>query len=282
MKDFLGTLISNIGISDVIDVAIIAYITYKVLGFLRETRAEQLVKGLLLLLIATFLSDFFNLYTINWLLKGIMQFGAIALVVVFQPELRRGLEYIGRSKIVKPDYRQTDKDNIKQTTSSIVKAIDYFSVNKVGALIIIEREVTLSDIAESGIILDSDVSEALLKNIFYVGTPLHDGATIIRGDSIYAAACVLPLTENVNLSLDLGTRHRAGIGVTEISDAIAFIVSEETGIISMARDGKLTRFLEIKTVEKTLLDTYFEGFEGKAGIKDLMKFIKVKPKRKDN
>jgi diadenylate cyclase len=229
---------------------------YKVMTFIRETRAEQLVKGLLILVAATFLSDVLNLYTLNWLLEGTLTLGVIALIIVFQPELRRGLEYIGRSKFIRKQFGEMNKEKAKTITSTIIKAIDYFSVNKIGALLIIERETTLNDIIETGTEMDALVTERLLGTIFYPGAPLHDGACIIRGDRVMAAGCVLPLTQNRSLSKDLGTRHRAGLGITENSDAIALIVSEETGIISIAIDGKLSRFLDIKTVEKTLLNLY--------------------------
>jgi diadenylate cyclase len=255
---FFQNIISSIGVMDVIDVAIVAFVVYKILGFIRETRAEQLIKGLLILLIATLLSGpgLLTLNTLNWILRGAMQFGVIALVVVFQPELRRGLEYVGRSKFIRPQFAHLDKDRAKAIAASIVKAVDFFSASKTGALIILEREITLTDIAESGVVLNSDITTELLKNIFYEGAPLHDGAAIIRDAKLYAAGCVLPLTENKELSMDLGTRHRAGIGITEHSDAIALIVSEESGIISTAVDGKLTRFLDIKSVEKTLLNLF--------------------------
>jgi diadenylate cyclase len=256
ISDFFQNIISSIGVMDAVDVIIVAFVIYKILGFIRETRAEQLIKGLLILLIASFLSGIMNLYTLNWALRGAMQFGVIALVIVFQPELRRGLEYVGRSKFIKPQFANIDKDKAKAIASSIVKAIDFFSVSKTGALIILEREINLTDIAESGVLLNSDISTELLKNIFYEGAPLHDGAAIIRNAKLYAAGCVLPLTESKELSSDLGTRHRAGIGITEHSDAIALIVSEESGIISTAVDGQLTRFLDIRSVEKMLLNLF--------------------------
>lgn len=255
MTDFISNIISGFGVTDVIDVAIVAFVVYKILNFIRETRAEQLVKGLLVLVTATFLSNVLNLYTLNWLLEGTLTLGVIALIIVFQPELRRGLEYIGRSKII-VKHGEISKERAKQITSTIIKAVDYFSVNKVGALILMERETSLNDILETGTPIDAAISEEMLGAIFYSGAPLHDGAAIIRGDRLIAAGCVLPLTQNRTLSKDLGTRHRAGIGITEHSDAIALIVSEETGIISMAIDGKLSRFLDIKTVEKTLLNVY--------------------------
>ncbi|WP_206458762.1 diadenylate cyclase CdaA [Anaerovorax sp. IOR16] len=256
MSDIFSNIFSGIGISDVIDVMIVAFVVYKIVGFIRETRAEQLAKGLLVLVIANFASRLFHLYTLNWILVKTMDLGVIALIIVFQPELRRALEYLGRSKIITKQFAQMDKEKAKQLTSILIKTVEYFSSNKVGALIILERETTLTDIAETGTVVDAKVSSELLGNLFYEGAPLHDGAAIVRGDRVLAAGCVLPLTQNKNLSKDLGTRHRAGIGITENSDAISLIVSEETGIISVATDGKLSRFLDLKTVEKTLLNLY--------------------------
>ncbi len=256
MERFFDNIFSSIGINDIFDILIISFIVYKILGFIQETRAQQLVKGLLMLVAAFFLSDVLNLYALNWILRQTMTLGVIALVVVFQPELRRGLEYVGRSKIVKAPFGQLDKEKAKNITDEFVKAVESFSSTSTGALIILERETSLTDIAETGTVIEADISAQLLGNIFYEGAPLHDGAVIIRGDQIFAAGCVLPLTENKDLNKSLGTRHRAGIGITENSDAIAMIVSEETGIISMAIDGKLTRFLDTKTVEKTLLNLY--------------------------
>ncbi len=256
MADVITNMFASFSVTDVIDVAIVAFVVYKILVFIRETRAEQLVKGLLVLVVATFLSDILNLYTLNWLLEGTLTLGVIALIIVFQPELRRGLEYIGRSKFIKKQFGEMNKDKAKAITSTIIRAVDFFSVTKTGALLIIERETFLNDILESGTEIDAVITERLLESIFYLGNPLHDGACIIRGERILAAGCVLPLTTNRTLSKDLGTRHRAGLGITEHSDAIALIVSEETGIISIAIDGKLSRFLDIKTVEKTLLNLY--------------------------
>ncbi|MBR0598187.1 diadenylate cyclase CdaA [Sinanaerobacter chloroacetimidivorans] len=256
MIDTFNNLMSGVGFSDVIDILIVGFVIYKILGFIRETRAEQLVKGLLILVAITFISDIFNLYTLNWILENAFQLGVVALVVVFQPELRRALEYVGRSKFIPPQFAQLDKEKAKLVTAAIIKAVDFFSNNKVGALIIMERETALNDIIETGTIIDAEISTELLGNLFYEGAPLHDGATIVRGDRIIAAGCVLPLTQSKTLSKDLGTRHRAGIGITENSDAISLIVSEESGIISIAVDGKLSRFLDIKTVEKTLLNIY--------------------------
>jgi len=259
MEKFFDNIVSSVGINDVLDILIVAFIFYKILEFIKETRAQQLIKGLLVLVVAFFLSDIFNLYALNWLLRGTMTVGAIALVVVFQPELRRALEYVGRSKIVKAPFGQLDKDKAQAIINEFVRAAITCSNNKTGVLIVLERETPLTEIAETGTEINADISAQLIGNIFYEGAPLHDGAVIIRGDKIYAAGCVLPLTNNKNLNKSLGTRHRAGIGITENSDAISLIVSEETGIISMAVDGKLTRFLDEKAIERNLLHLYMSS-----------------------
>jgi diadenylate cyclase len=267
MSEFFSGFASQISVTDFIDVAIIAFIIYKILQFIRETRAEQLVKGLLMLVIAMVASGAVHLYALNWILKNLMQFGIIALVIVFQPELRRALEYLGRSQFFRGKLRSTDKEQAKTIASAIVQAVQFFSSHKVGALIIVERDVTLNDFAETGVILNSALTPEILENIFFEGAPLHDGAAIIAGGQVHAAACVLPLTRNRDLSTDLGMRHRAGIGVTEVSDAFTIIVSEETGVISTAQDGKLTRFLDTKALEKALLDIYLNETESfQAGI----------------
>ena len=261
MQDFFDSVFSGVDITDVIDILIVAFAIYKLLGLIKQTRAEQLLKGVLFLVAATFISGLLNLHTLNWLLRGAMTLGAVAILVVFQPELRRALEYMGRSKIVKAPLRKMDKERGKQITADITRAVENFSNDHVGALIVFERETSLFDIIETGTIIDAELSEQLLGNIFYEGAPLHDGAVIIRDGRVYAAGCVLPLTRNNNISKELGTRHRAGIGITENSDALVIIVSEETGIISMASEGQLSRFLDIKTVEKTLLNMYLNTGE---------------------
>ncbi|MDD6646608.1 MAG: diadenylate cyclase CdaA [Firmicutes bacterium] len=273
MQEFFWNAFSGIRITDIIDILIVAVVVYKLLGLIKQTRAEQLFKGVLLLVVATFLSDLLNLHTINWILKGTVALGAVAILVVFQPELRRGLEYLGRSKFVNAPFEQMDKEKGKHITSNIVKAIDSFSRDRVGALIVFERQTNLTDIMESGTIVDAEISDQILGNIFYEGAPLHDGAVIIRDGRVYAAGCVLPLTRNNSISKDLGTRHRAGIGITENSDALTLIVSEETGIISMAEDGQLSRFLDVKTVEKKLLNMYMNIDEGSRPRNVVYRFI---------
>lgn len=256
MQEFFSNVVSSIGINDVFDILITAFVMYKILEFIKETRAQQLVKGLLILVVAYFISGLLNLHTIHWILGGAFTIGLFALVVLFQPELRRGLEYMGRSKLSKSRLVEMDKDRAKHVTDEITGAVQTFSATKTGALMVFEQEITLQDIAETGTEINADISAQLLGNLFYEGSPLHDGAVIVRGDKIYAAGCVLPLTENNNLNKSLGTRHRAGIGITENSDALVIIVSEETGIISIAKDGRIKRFLDTKTIEKTLLNLY--------------------------
>ena len=264
MEHFFKNIVSGIGYTDILDILIVTFIIYKLLHFIRETRAEQLAKGLLFLMVATLLSKVLQLYTLHWILSGVMTVGLIAVVVIFQPELRRGLEYLGRSKFSNV-LSEVDKEEAKYMVGQLVEAVDSMSASHTGALIVIEREISLNDIAETGTIIDAAISSQMIGNIFYEGAPLHDGALIIRGSRIHAAGCVLPLTQNKNLNKELGTRHRAGIGITENSDALVIIVSEETGIISLAQNGKLTRFLDVKKVEKALFNLYLEESEKNLG-----------------
>ena len=257
MENFLNNILSSIGLNDVLDILIVAFLVYKVLGFIRETRAEQLAKGIVVLVGATLLSNFFDLYTLHWLLSGVMSVGLVALVVIFQPELRRALEHLGRSRFVNI-MNDIDKEDAKRMVTEMVNAVETMSASRTGALMVIEKEITLNDIVETGTVIDARISAEMIGNVFYEGAPLHDGAMIIRGSRLYAAGCVLPLTQNKELSKELGTRHRAGIGITENSDALVIIVSEETGVISMAQNGVLTRFMDGKSIEKILLDMYLQ------------------------
>ncbi len=276
MDNFFKNIASSVGITDILDIVIITFLIYKLLGFIRETRAEQLAKGLLLLVVATLLSKWMHLYTLHWLLSSLISAGLVAIVVIFQPELRRALEYLGRSRITNV-FGEVDKEEAKRIVGQFVEAVDSMSASRTGALIVIEREIALNDIVETGTVIDAQITAQMIGTIFYEGTPLHDGAVIVRGDKLYAAGCVLPLTQNKELNKELGTRHRAGIGITENSDALVIIVSEETGVISVAQNGRLTRFLDGKSIEKKLLNLYFEGeTEQKLGdrIKKALKGVK--------
>jgi len=277
-KNFIENIISSIAITDILDIAIVTFIVYKIIGFIRETRAEQLAKGLLFLVAVMLLSKSMHLYTLHWMLSSIMTVGLIAVVVIFQPELRRALEHLGRSKITSV-LSEVDKEEAKHMINQMVEAVSSMSASRTGALIVIEQEISLNDIVETGTVIDAAISEQMLGNIFYEGAPLHDGALIIRGDRLYAAGCVLPLTQNKALNKELGTRHRAGIGITENSDALVIIVSEETGIISVAQNGKLTRFLDTKKIEKMLLGIYMNENNATLpakvfGFLDITKYIK--------
>lgn len=273
METYIRNIISGIGLTDVLDILIVAFLAYKIIGFIRNTRAEQLAKGLLVFVGATLLSDVCHLYTLHWILSGTMTVGLIAIVIIFQPEIRRGLEYMGRNKISKV-FNPVDKEEAKRIINEFIRAIEAMSASRTGALIVVERETQLNDIVETGTVIDAAISDQMIGNVFYEGAPLHDGALIVRGDRLYAAGCVLPLTQNKALPKELGTRHRAGIGITENSDAMVIIVSEETGVISIARNGKLTRFLDLKTVEKMLLGIYLDNEEDQSMKARLSRAIK--------
>lgn len=265
--DFIGFLANNLDINGpwdiirtIIDISIVSYVIYKLIRLVRETRAWQLIKGVLVILIAAKLSELLGLKTIAFILKLIIQYLAIALVVLFQPELRRGLEQIGRSKF--SNYFNFEEESttikIKALIEEIIKAVTEMSRSFTGALIVIERDTRIGEIINSGIQIESNISSELLINIFTPNTPLHDGAVVVRDNKIMAAACFLPLTENPNLSKELGTRHRAALGITEVSDAIVVIVSEESGKISFALNGGLTRNLTSDTLRKALSKNLLE------------------------
>ncbi len=248
--------ISNIRIWDIIDILVVAVVFYKLYMLMKETRAEQLLKGIGAIFVVALLSQWFKLYTINWILQNAMQIGLITLVIVFQPELRRMLEYIGRSNILKKSLIDVRGEEMQRLADEIVNATASLSRQKIGALIVFERHTGLSEVVETGTKLNAEISSELLINIFIPNTPLHDGAVVIKGDIIRAAACFLPLTDNQTISKELGTRHRAGIGISEKSDCLVLIVSEETGGISIAENGKITRYVDVDTLREILLNMY--------------------------
>ncbi len=250
-------MVLNIGIRDIIDMTIVAFVFYKLYMLIRDTRAEQLIKGLLILLVATKLSEWLKLYVVNYILNRTITVGLIALLIVFQPELRRALEHLGRSRfLLTKNIIEIADEDLDNRIQEITDAVASLSRQKIGALIIMEKETGINDVIETGNIMESKISSSLLINIFIPNTPLHDGAVVIRRDKIMAAGCFLPLSENKNLSKKLGTRHRAGIGITESTDALAIIVSEETGGISVAIDGKLSRFLDVETLKTIIKETF--------------------------
>ena len=241
---------------DYIDIAIIAFLIYELVTITRQTRAIQVLKGLAVIVVASYASELMGLTALNWVLRSILNNGVIVLMILFTPELRKALEQIGRS--AKLD-RSTQRDESERVVDEITQCLLRLSRRRVGALIVFEQRTGLKDITESsGTAIDSLISAPLLENIFEPNTPLHDGAVIIRGTRIVSAACVLTLSDNRSISRDLGTRHRAGLGVSESTDALVLIVSEETGIISMARGGKLTRHLDADSLRKILGEMYHE------------------------
>lgn len=233
------SIIKNITIINIIDIIIVAYLFYKAYFLIKQTRAEQLVKGLVLIFIITQLSRAFGLVTLYTIIQNTITVGLIALVIIFQPELRKALEHLGSSRLINKRIYETNEE-IEEMVDEIIIAAMNLSSTKTGALVILEQDTGLNEYTVNGVKLDAIVTSSLLENIFVENTPLHDGAVIIRKNRILAAACVLPLTEQ-NIRKEMGTRHRAAIGITENSDAIAIVVSEETGTISLAYNGKITR-----------------------------------------
>lgn len=244
-------IVKTIGILDVIDTALVAYFLYRIYLMLKHTRAAALVKGLIVLVFLMVLSRWLNLHVINWILEKLMTVVMIALPVVFQPELRRALEQIGRGRLFRKTV-ELDEQELEEVIGAVTSAAVVMSQRKVGALIVFERETGLEERTETGVQIDGLVSDSLLLNIFEKDTPLHDGAVIIRGKRIVAASCLLPLTDARNLSQELGTRHRAALGISEQSDALVLVVSEETGTISVAKNGELYRYLQADDVKELL------------------------------
>lgn len=235
----------------VLDIGIVAYVFYRLLLLIRGTRAVQLIKGVTVLLIASWVSEQMKLSTIAYILEKAQVALFVGLPIVFLPELRRALEHLGRGGFFKNPIQQVQEDPGK-VLQEIVRAVGVLSKNKTGALIVIERDTGLKEIAETGTVIDGQVSAELLINIFMPHTPLEDGAVLVRGDRLVAAGCFLPLSESPDLSRELGARHRAAIGLTEDSDALVVVVSEETGSVSLANAGKLIRNLDQATINEML------------------------------
>lgn len=254
--------VRNMNISSVIDILIVAYLIYRAYKLIIETRAELLLRGIVLILLLIPISYIFNLTMVYTIISKTITIGVLTLVIIFQPEIRRILEHLGRSAF--SDRRVLrDADILTKVVNEIVEAVDNLSESKTGALIVIEQDTGLGDISETGTKIDAVVSTALLENIFVPNTPLHDGATIIRGARISSSGCVLPLTTNKDISKSLGTRHRAALGMSEVSDALVLIVSEETGTISLALNGKLVRNYDKERLQKILVKILTSKIEKK-------------------
>lgn len=255
IRNVLWNVFNRPTIADVLDILIVAFLLYELLMLTKETRASAVLKGFVMLLAASWISDLLGLTALNWVLLNVVNNGAVVLVILFQPELRKALEQIGRGAIHKTS-RASDLEEAPRIVQELTSCLLTLSRRRVGALIVFEQRIGLKDIIETGTMLNSQISAALLENIFEPNTPLHDGAVVIRGPQIMAAACILGLSEGKGISRELGTRHRAALGVTETTDAVTLIVSEETGIISMARDGHLTRHLDRAALETVLTSLY--------------------------
>lgn len=243
---------------NLLDILIVATLIYQILRLFVHTRASSLVKGIFMMLAVTWLSEVLQLNALNWLMLQVLNTGMLLLIVLFQPELRKGLEQVGRTGYWARLAGAGGKERREREriVTELTNALTDLSRKRIGALIVVERRTGLSDVMESGTHLDAEISAALVENIFEPNTPLHDGAVIIKDERIVAAACILQLTENTALSRELGTRHRAAIGVSENTDAVVLIVSEETGIISTARDGRLTRYLDKKSLTALLTELF--------------------------
>jgi len=258
VRSMWWNIIHRTGLKDVLDILLVAVIIYALLKLTRHTRGSSLLKGLVMLLIVVAISSLLGLTSLNWFLMTILNNGAVVLVILFQPELRKALEQMGTSIFGNGKRKRglTDRDRI---ISEIVQTMVDLSARRVGALIVFEQSTGLNDVIETGTVVDSRISAPLLENIFEPNTPLHDGAVVIRGERVMAAACIIhTLTESTGVSRALGTRHRAGIGITENTDAVVLIVSEETGTISVAKGGQLARNMNAASLTKLLKDMYSE------------------------
>jgi diadenylate cyclase len=248
----LISTIKGLSPSSILDIAVVSYIFYKGYMLIKETRAEQLLKGILLISALIPISSLLQLNMLYWILSNTITIGVIAIIIIFQPEIRRALEHLGRSAF-SDRHIMEDEVIMDKVITEIVNSVENLSATRTGALIVIEQTTGLGEIISTGTKLDAVVSSALLENIFVVNTPLHDGATIIRNDRIVAAGCFLPLTNNNDISKSLGTRHRAALGISENSDGLIIVVSEETGTVSLAVNGKLTRRYDKERLKDILI-----------------------------
>lgn len=260
INNFFQTIISvikTISILDIIDILLVSFLIYKAIQLIRETRAEQLIKGIILFVVAYYFSMILGLKAMSFILLNIFQFGVLALIVVFQPELRSALEHLGRSsvgrfRLFKIDDDKTEINKIRGEIYAVCEAVQWLQKDRIGALILFERKTKLGEIIKTGTIINADISSDIICNIFYPKAPLHDGAMILRDGRVYAAGCFLPLSQNPDLSRELGTRHRAALGISESCDVLVVVVSEETGIISLVQNGVIKRNLNIDTLRVAL------------------------------
>lgn len=238
-------------LANTIDILLVWYVIYKLIMIVKGTKAVQLLKGIFVIILVKVASDKFHLQTLGWMMEQVLLWGFLAIIIIFQPELRRALEQLGRGRFFSRTANQ-EEENQEKLVESIAKAVDYMAKRRIGALISVERETGLNDYIETGIGLDSKISSELLINIFIPNTPLHDGAVIIQKNCVAAAACYLPLSESPFISKELGTRHRAALGISEVTDSITIIVSEETGSVSLTKNGELHRDLKAEAFKDML------------------------------
>lgn len=264
--DYVKELLLNVSIRDLIDVIVVAYVFYKLYKLIEETRAEQLLKGIVVLLVFTKISEILKLYTINFIFGKTIEVGLIALLIVFQPELRKGLERMGRARFLGKSLIELQKEEQKRIVGELVEAIGALSRQNIGALIVFKQTTGLNDVIDTGTRINGEISSGILINIFIPNTPLHDGAVIIEDEQIRAAGCLLPLTDKKDLNKDLGTRHRAAIGITEDSDCIVLVVSEETGAISYVVNGKIERYLDLDKLKEYLEHIYSRDEQDKKNL----------------
>ena len=263
--------IPQISITDILDILVVSFLIYKLLRLLQSTNAARALRSILALLLLTWLTDLLHMYALHWVLSKILEVGVIALVIVFQPELRRALERIGSRTSLPVFGKPLSVSTEAAAISATVAACEVMSRQKIGVLLAFERNVSLEEYFKTGTLVDARVSEQLLRNLFFPKAALHDGAAIIRGGRVAAAGCVMPLSENTHLSADLGTRHRAGVGTSEASDAVVVIVSEETGTISVAIGGMLKRHLAPQTLEKLLSNELMTNDDAKRSLLDRLR-----------
>lgn len=283
-NQIIGT-VKAIGVWDILDIVIVAVLIYQVIKLIRETRAMQLAKGLILLLLLYFVAYNLNMKTVRFIMQNVVATGVLALVIVFQPELRRMLEHVAQTKLNKFNIFQSSPEKDSElmavwssSISTIVHACEHLSKTKTGALIVFERETKLGEIIKTGTVVDAQPSDELIGNLFFVNSPLHDGAMIIRDGRICASGCFLPLSQNYTISKEMGTRHRAALGMSENSDAVVVVVSEETGTISIAQGGVIERNFTIPQLEKRLYHEILRKDEGEqqkeVGVKALLRKVK--------
>ena len=272
VDNMVWNLTHRLGINDIFDILIMSAIIYEILILMRRTRSSALLKGVFFLLVMSIASSLLGLTSLNWLMRAIINNGAVVLLILFQPEIRKALERMGRSNLLTRRTRAgSAEEDRERIISEIIQTMLDLSHRRVGALIAFERKTGLQDVIDTGTEVDAEISAPLLENIFEPNTPLHDGAVVIRGDRVQAAACILPLTEASGVSRELGTRHRAGIGLSENTDAVVFIVSEETGTMSVAQGGQLRRPMHEDTLRSILESIYAQRQYGLASFLQLLK-----------